>query len=488
MDQYPVVIFGAGPAGLTAGYELVKNDIHPIVFEKSDMVGGISRTEHYKGYHFDIGGHRFYTKIKEVEAIWHELLKDEFFARPRVSRIFFEGKFYDYPLKISNTLSNLGLYRSFLVGLSYLQSLIFPYPNEDNFEEWISNRFGKALFRIFFKTYTEKVWGIPCTEIRAEWAAQRIKGLSLPVSIRNALFFSPSDKVKTLINSFHYPRYGPGMMWEAAQNFIDQEGGKVSLNSEVSQVVHEGNRVTHVIVEKSDGGENKEETKINSENFISSMPISELIKRLSPAAPQEVLSAAEGLSYRDFLTVILLVNSDNIFHDNWLYIHSPEVKVGRIQNYKNWSPDMVPDAAKTSLGLEYFCTVGDEIWEMPDDELLELGGKEVEHIGIARREDIFDGTVVRQPKAYPIYNRTYDAYLKTIREYLEEFENLQTIGRNGLHKYNNQDHSMLTALLAAWNVQGEDHNIWDVNTERSYYEEVRISQEILSSDKTGFPG
>lgn len=277
------------------------------------------------------------------------------------------------------------------------------------------------------------------------------------------------------------------MMWEAAQNFIDQGGGKVYLNSKVSQVVHAGKRVTHVSVEKSEGGEIQEEIKVNAEHFISSMPISELIKRLSPAAPQEVLDAANGLSYRDFLTVILLVNADNIFHDNWLYIHSPDVKVGRIQNYKNWSPDMVPDAAKTSLGLEYFCTVGDEIWNMPDDELLELGSHEVEHIGIARREDIFDGTVVRQPKAYPIYNRTYDAYLKTIRAYLEEFENLQTIGRNGLHKYNNQDHSMLTALLAAWNVKGEDHNIWDVNTERSYYEEVRISQEILSSETSGTP-
>lgn len=483
---YPVVIIGAGPAGLTAGYELVKRGRQVIVFEKDKIVGGIARTEQYKGYRFDIGGHRFFTKIKEVEELWHELLGDEFLARPRLSRIYYEGKFYDYPLKMGNALSNLGLRTSIEVVLSYLHSQIAPYPQEESFEEWVSNRFGKKLFSVFFKTYTEKVWGIPCSEIRAEWAAQRIQGLSLPVAVRNALFYLPNGKVKTLINSFHYPRFGPGQMWEAAQDFINRQGGEVCLNSAVIRVVHDEGRVISVSVQDQQANR-AAEISVSGTEFISTMPVTELIRRLDPPAPPDVLAAADNLSYRDFLTVVLIIKQADLFPDNWIYVHEPQVHIGRIQNFKNWSPDMVPDPSTTSLGLEYFCTEGDELWQKTEAELLALGKKEIEELGLARAADVIDGTIVRQPKAYPVYDRTYATHLETIKSYLAGFENLQTIGRNGLHKYNNQDHSMLTALLAARHIlDHKETDVWEVNTERSYHEEVRIvSHDVLAADQLG---
>jgi protoporphyrinogen oxidase len=479
-----VIVIGGGPAGLTAAVELCRLKIPVTVLEKDHLVGGIARTESYKGYHFDIGGHRFFTKIGEVEQFWNELMGGDFLLRPRTSRIFYQGKFYDYPLRAFNALSNLGLWTSAEVMLSYFQSQLFPYPREDTFEEWVSNRFGKKLYRIFFKTYTEKVWGIPCSEIRAEFAAQRIKGLNLPVAVWNAIF-GPGrgkDVIKTLIEQFHYPRFGPGMMWQKATDYVRAHGGRVELENEVARVCHANGRFTHVVARDASGVERQWEAT----DVISTMPISELIHKLEPEAPAEVHAAASGLTYRDFLSVILIVDQPHLFPDNWIYIHAPEVKVGRVQNFKNWSPEMVPDPGKTSLGLEYFCTEGDELWHTSDEALIALGKREMEQIGLLRARDVVDGTVVRQRKAYPVYNATYGGYLETIKGHLATFANLQTVGRNGLHKYNNQDHSMLTAMLAVRILLGETHDVWNVNTERSYHEEIRIPlHDALSSDEAG---
>jgi protoporphyrinogen oxidase len=483
-----VVVIGGGPAGLTAAVELGRLGIPVTVLERDRLVGGIARTESYKGYRFDIGGHRFFTKIGEVERFWQDLLGADFITRPRISRIFYEGKFYNYPLKAFNALSNLGVLTSFVAVLSYAQSQLFPYPREDTFEEWVSNRFGKKLYRIFFKTYTEKVWGIPCSEIRAEWAAQRIQGLSLPVAVWNAIFGAGrgTDVVKTLIEQFQYPRFGPGMMWERAAQFVAGHNGEVCLDTEVVNLRHADGRVTEVVTRSTAGaGAEPTTTVVPGDAFISSMPISELIHKLDPTPPPQVVAAANGLSYRDFISVVLIVMQPDLFPDNWIYIHSPEVKVGRVQNFKNWSPDMVPDPQTSAVGLEYFCTEGDELWRMPDAELIELGRREMDAIGLVKSADVVDGTVVRQLKAYPVYNGTYAGYLATLKDYLAGFQNLQTVGRNGLHKYNNQDHSMLTAMLAVRNLLGEQHDLWNVNTERSYHEEIRIPHDALSTDEAG---
>ncbi len=479
-----VVIIGAGPAGLTAAVELCRLNIPVTVLEKDTLVGGIARTGEYKGYHFDIGGHRFFTKVPEVEQFWHDLIGPDLLIRPRISRIFYRGKFFDYPLRPLNALSNLGLLTSLQVMLSYLHAQVFPFPREDTFEEWVCNRFGRKLYSIFFKTYTEKVWGLPCSEIRAEWAAQRIQGLSLPIAIKNALFGPRGEKaIKTLIQQFHYPRRGPGMMWRAAEQFVQAHGGCVELESDVIALRHTDGRITDVVARR-----NGHEQWFRATDVITSMPLAELIHKLDPPAPPEALAAANGLTYRDFLTVMLIVNQPSLFPDNWIYIHAPEVNVGRVQNFKNWSPEMVPDPATSSLGLEYFCTEGDALWNMPDAELIELGKREMEQIGLICASDVRDGTVIRQPKAYPVYNGTYAGYLAAIKDYLSNFGNLQTVGRNGLHKYNNQDHSMLTAMLAVRNLlgEGESLDVWEVNTERSYHEEMRFPpHSALSADEAG---
>jgi protoporphyrinogen oxidase len=480
--SHHVVVIGAGPAGLTAAVQLCRRRVPVTVLEKDMLVGGIARTGEYKGYHFDIGGHRFFTKILEVEQLWHELLEGDFLIRPRMSRIYYRGKFFDYPLRPFNAVSNLGVLTSLQVMWSYFQAGLFPYLREDTFEEWVCNRFGRKLFDIFFKTYTEKVWGLPCSEIRADWAAQRIQGLSLPIAIKNAMFGRRRESaVKTLIQQFHYPRRGPGQMWRAAQNYVEGHGGCIELESDVVVLRHGNGRVTEVIAQR-----NGREQSFQATDVITSMSLSELIRKLDPPVPLHVLLAANGLTYRDFLSVILIVNQPNLFPDNWIYIHAPEVQVSRVQNFKNWSPQMVPDPRTSSLGLEYFCNEGDALWTMPDAELVELGKREMSQIGLVSANDVVDGTVIRQPKAYPVYNGSYAGFLAEIKGYLSGFCNLQTIGRNGLHKYNNQDHSMLTAMLAVSNLFGGQHDVWEVNIERSYHEEIRIPpHSVFSSDEAG---
>jgi protoporphyrinogen oxidase len=467
------VVIGAGPAGLTAAYELTKHGYRPTVLEQTDKIGGLSRTESYKGYYFDMGGHRFFTKAKEVEKLWWEILGEEFILRPRLSRIYYNKKFFYYPLKAVNALLGLGIWQAILIMLSYIRWQIFPHKQEETFEQWVTNRFGKRLFEIFFKTYTEKVWGISTSELKAEWAAQRIKDLSLRTAL-TSMFIKPGTKIKTLIEEFHYPRRGPGMLWEAAARAIETRGGIVAMNADVVRVHREGKRVCSVVVAANGTGE---ET-IHGTDFISSMPVSEFVKRMSPV-PSDVLHAAQKLHYRDFLTVCLIVDKPELFPDNWIYIHSPEVKVGRIQNFKNWSPEMVPDVNKTSLGLEYFCTEGDETWTMADADLIELGKREIEKIGLAKSADVQDGVVCRVPKAYPVYDSDYREYLGTVRQFVDGLENVQTIGRNGLHRYNNQDHAMLTGMYAVRNlVLGERNDLWNVNTDQEYHEQVREEPDV----------
>jgi len=474
------VVIGGGPAGLTAAYELTKLNAALTVLEKSHTVGGIARTENYKGYHFDMGGHRFFTKSKEVDNFWHEVLAEDFLRRPRLSRIYYKNSFFNYPLKPLNALLGLGPIESVRIGLSYIRWTLFPYKKEETFEQWVTNRFGKRLFEIFFKSYTEKVWGIPCSELRAEWAAQRIKDLSLKTAIVS-MFFNQKDKVKTLIERFDYPRLGPGMLWRKVSDIIEDRGGDVLMESDVVRIRRDGTRVASIEYQRDGTTEHLEGT-----DFISSMPITEFIKKLDPPPPDDVLRAACELKYRDFLTVCLIVKKPDLFPDNWIYIHEPSVEVGRIQNFKNWSPQMVPDASTSSLGLEYFCNEGDELWTRPDKELIEQGSHELEKLGLAKYDDVVDGCVFRVPKSYPVYDADYRMYLDTIKGFLAELGNFQTIGRNGLHRYNNQDHAMLTGMLAVRNSMfGEDNNLWVVNADKEYHEEVRTDETPVPQDVLG---
>jgi protoporphyrinogen oxidase len=465
-----VAVIGAGPAGLTAAYLLAKAN-HPVVVFEGDAkyVGGISRTESYKGYHFDIGGHRFFSKSKEVEDFWTEILGDEMLDRPRSSRIYYNKKFFSYPLVAMDALKKLGLFNSTLCVASYLKAKAFPVKNPINFEDWVSNQFGKRLFNIFFKTYTEKLWGIPCDQISSDWAAQRIKGLSLSSAIKNALIKPPKsdnkDKViKTLIDTFRYPKKGPGQMWEVCAEKIKNFGGEIRMNTQVTGIEFTGSSWNVQL--------NGEQVEEGFDYVISSTPVRYLIPRILPAISQEASHAASQLKYRDFLTVVVILKDEEAFTDNWIYIHDPSVRVGRVQNFKSWSPYMVPDPSMACYGLEYFCFEGDGLWTSSDEELIELAKKEMEQIGLAKADKIVDGYVVRQPKAYPVYDHEYRQHIETIKEGLKDYQGLYLVGRNGMHKYNNQDHSMMTAMLAVENIKAgkEVYDLWRVNGDAEYHE------------------
>jgi protoporphyrinogen oxidase len=465
-----VVILGAGPAGLTAAYLLAKQGIKVTVLEADDIVGGISRTATYKGYRFDIGGHRFFTKITPVEQLWHEILGPEFISVPRLSRIHYGGKYFDYPLKAKNALQGLGLINACLIVASYLKAHLWPSPVEENLEQWVTNRFGRRLYEIFFKTYTEKVWGIPCTEIRAEWAAQRIQGLSLAKAILSAAALNKrSETIKTLINEFQYPRLGPGQMWETARDKVNEWGGEVLMRHQVTTLERSNGRVVAVRAMTPAG-----ERRITGDHFISTLPLKALIRGFEPEAPESVRRAGEGLNYRDFLVVALMLEKSDLFPDNWIYIHTPGVKVGRIQNFNNWSRAMVPAPGVTCLGMEYFCFEGDGLWTSSDGDLVALASRELGQLGLADPALVKDGAVVRMPKAYPVYDSTYRGHLDMVREFIDPIPNLHTVGRNGMHKYNNQDHSMLTAMFALENMRGASHDLWAVNTDFEYHEEQKV--------------
>ncbi|HEW81760.1 MAG TPA: NAD(P)/FAD-dependent oxidoreductase [Nitrospirae bacterium] len=473
-EKKKVVIIGGGPAGLTAAYQLTKRGEESVVLEKDKVVGGISRTVNYKDYLFDIGGHRFFTKIQVVADLWEEVLEKDMLRRKRLSRIYYNSKFFYYPLRPLNALLGLGIWNSSMILLSYLYAHVFPYKHEETFEQWVTNRFGKRLYNTFFKTYTEKVWGIPCSEIRAEWAAQRIKGLSLVSAIRNALINQNQSKgtvIKTLIDAFDYPKYGPGMMWETVSDIVQENGSKVHLETDVEGILWDGkNKKIEALEVRINGGKDV----FYGTDFISTMPVRELVQKMKPAVPEEVLEAANRLSYRDFLTVALIVNKPKLFPDNWIYIHDPGVRLGRVQNFKNWSPHMIPDQNKTCLGLEYFCFEGDDLWNMADEDLVELGKREMETLGLVKSSEVEDGCVVRMPKAYPAYDSKYQSMLDMIRCFLKGITNLQLVGRNGMHRYNNQDHSMLTAMLAVENIFGAEHDLWIVNDDLEYHEEKQL--------------
>ncbi len=476
-DLCPVVVIGGGPAGLTAAYELQKRSGRhkPRVYEASDMVGGISRTESNNGYRFDIGGHRFFTKVKEVEDMWHEVLKDDFITVPRLSRIYYREKFFDYPLKLTNALVNIGPYESMRILLSYFKWQVRPYKMEESFEEWVINRFGGRLYMHFFRSYTQKVWGISPKEIRADWAAQRIKNLSLFKAVWNAI--SGANDTTSLIEEFQYPRLGPGMMWERTAELVEAQGGEVHLRSEVVRVNRKGSRVTSIDVKHwHEDGRAPVTERVEGEHFINTMALRDLIHAFDPPPPPEVVAAADKLRYRDFLIVTLVLDHADPFRDNWIYIHSPKVKVGRIQNFRAWSKEMLPDQNTASIGMEYFCQEGDGLWTMTDEDLRALASKELEQLGLAKASDVIGAAIIRQPKAYPVYDGEYRAALDVLEEWLLSLENFQTVGRNGLHRYNNQDHSMLSAMYAARNVLGGNNDVWNVNVERSYHEEFEVKK------------
>jgi protoporphyrinogen oxidase len=461
--EHPVVVIGGGPGGLTSGYLLAKKGKPVVVLESTGQVGGLARTEVRDGYRFDLGGHRFFTKAKEVDDLWHEIMKEEFLRRPRQSRIYWNGKFLEYPLQGMDVIRKLGPIDLTKALFSYLFAAIKPKSREDTFEAWVCNRFGRWLFNQFFKSYTEKVWGVSTSEIRAEWAAQRIKGLSFFAAAKAAFFGNRGNKIKSLISEFNYPRYGPGQMWEQMSEDIRARGGEVRLNAPVTRLRMDGDRVAEVVA----GGET-----LQPSHVISSLPLRTTVGIAEPEAPVDVRDAARGLRYRDFLTVALVIEGEDLFPDNWIYIHDPNVRVGRIQNFRSWSPWMVPNDTDASIGMEYFCFEGDDLWNMADDDLVALAAREIHQLGLAKGEHVKFGFAVRVHKAYPMYDAEYGDRVATIRGWLEGIQNLQQVGRNGLHRYNNSDHSMLTAMRAVENVlSSSNHDLWAVNAESVYHEE-----------------
>lgn len=443
-DSCPIGIIGAGPAGLTAAYELARNQAAPLVLDKSDQVGGIARSEQYRGFIFDIGGHRFHTDVDEIRAMWKELLGPDLLRVPRTSHIYFNGRLIKYPLKVLDTLRNLGPLASAAAILSYLRAKISPPAEVANLEQWIIGRFGERIYRTFFKEYSEKVWGIPCDKIQADWAAQRIEGLSLWGAIANALWGKKTSS--SLIDEFLYPRLGSGMMWEEMAGRVNTLGGEVALGQEVTGLEIHGDRVERVII--NNGGQAR---TLKVGHLISSMPLPHLIKRITPAPPDTVQQAAASLGERSFILVGLITEAwdQEGAPWQWLYVHDPKLHVGRVQNYRAWSPHMIPDPAMSSMGMEYFCDQGDDLWNLSDAELVRLATAELDALWPGRGAEVRDGVVYRQPWAYPVYHLDYQEALATVQGYLGGIGNLQTIGRSGLHRYNNQDHSMLTGLDAA---------------------------------------
>lgn len=485
-----VFIVGAGPAGLTAGYKLTQKSAQKIIIIEANplYVGGISRTEEYKGYLFDIGGHRFFSKAKEIEDLWREILPDDFLLRPRRSRIFYKRKFYSYPLRAFEALWNLGVWESGLCVLSYIKVRLKPIRPATSFQSWVTNKFGARLFNIFFKTYTEKVWGLTCDKISADWAAQRIRGLNLTRAILSALshslglsklFKKSQPKIKTLIEEFRYPRRGPGLLWSVAAEKIKLKGGQIDMGVKAQSFIWNPENSLWTIKCTVQG----QEKIYYAKHIISSAPLSETIPSIDPLPATAVLAAK--LRYRDFITVALMLKTEASFNDNWIYVHDPKVKVGRVQNFASWSPYMIPEAGRGCLGLEYFCQEGDSLWSMEDKKLIAFAKAEIEELGLASAEQIFDGCVVRQPKAYPVYDDHYDSIIKQLRrEFSEHYPTFHMVGRNGMHKYNNQDHAMMTALLTVENIlEGRQvYDVWNVNVDAEYHEETKETNDAAAEN------
>ena len=531
------IIIGAGPAGLTAACELCnKSAILPIVLEKSEFMGGIARTVNYRGNRIDIGGHRFFSKSDRVMNWWLDVLPLDPFAaaekihyqnqerplkasptgepesqsdrvmlvRRRKSRIYFLRRFFDYPIQMNaQTIRNLGLWRVAKIGLSYLRSVCFPIRNEKNLEQFLINRFGRQLYLTFFKSYTEKVWGVPCNEISAEWGAQRIKGLSVSKAIAHFLkqkFGPRSDLAQkgtetSLIEQFLYPKFGPGQMWEEVAARVKAKGGQILTHHEVLRLRTNGKRITAVEARDARSGQ---KVVFEGDYFFSTMPISDLVRGLDAAVPETVREISSGLVYRDFITVGLLLSElkvkgeqgQKLIEDNWVYVQEPDVRVGRLQIFNNWSPFLVRDANHVWIGLEYFCYDTDDIWKKSDPDVIQFAIGELEKIGIIDGSKVIDSTVLHMEKTYPGYFGTYHRFGE-LREYLDGFTNLFLVGRNGMHKYNNQDHSMLTAMTAVENILGGydgKENIWSINTEQDYHEDRRRNSTGSGRRRAGDPG
>jgi len=464
------LVIGAGPAGLSAAYELSRSGWPVTVLERDPhQVGGLSRTLSFDGFRFDIGGHRFFSKNAEIEALWSRLLGDRLLTRDRLSRIHYRGTLFRYPIEPFNALRRLGLAEACACLLSYARARALPPRQVHNFEDWMVRAFGRRLYEIFFKTYTEKVWGIPCNEISADWAAQRIQDLSFAALLRAVLGAGGRPTAKTLVDRFRYPRLGPGEMWDACAAAVRAAGGVIQLGHSVERLSRDTDG--QLSVRSRDAAGNVHEHAAQA--VVSTMPLRELAAGLHPVPPEAVQRAAAGLRYRDYLTAAVVVEAPEVFPDQWIYVHDPGVRVGRIQNFKNWSPDMVSDARRTLLGLEYFCAENDSLWGADDAEILALAARELRTLGLIDGARIAGGTVVRQAKAYPVYDHTYSANVDTIRRHTTaHFPGLHVAGRNGMHKYDNQDHAMLTGILAARNVMGGSYDVWRVNTDAEYLEEA----------------
>jgi protoporphyrinogen oxidase/predicted dehydrogenase len=474
-------ILGGGPAGLTAAYTLGRRGERGVVFEADGQVGGIAKTVEFNGYRFDLGGHRFFTKLQPVQRLWQEMLGDEFLTRPRLSRIFYNGKYFAYPLAAKDVVGRLGMLESTRCALSYLWAARRRGVEADTFEEWVTARFGRRLYDAFFRSYTEKLWGIPGSEIRSLWAAQRIKNFSLGKAMLSMLGLR-REHVTTLIEEFQYPRLGPGQMWEAFAERVQEAGIGIQLQHRCVSITHADRRVTGVSVRR-----NGDLYDHQVDGVISSLALRDLIQCLDPPPPPEVLDAAKTLRYRDLVLVALMTTEEEPFPDNWIYLHDPETRAGRVQNYGAWSAGMVRPGT-TCLGVEYFCFQGDDIWQMSDEHAVSLATQELARIGLVDPSKVIDGVKVLVPKAYPMYDSHYEGAVATVRAYLEQFENLQTCGRNGLHRYNNQDHSMWTAMLATLNlVEGRRHDVWSVNTEGDYLEEGELVETMLDLGATTAP-
>lgn len=513
--QKTAIIIGAGPAGLTAAFELLaKTDIKPIIFEQTSDIGGISKTVNYKGNRIDIGGHRFFSKSDRVMSFWLNILPMEqigtsadpqkidkvMLLRQRLSRILFLRKFFDYPISLTlKTVKNLGVVRMLKIGLSYMKAQVFKIKEEKSLEDFLINRFGRELYNTFFKDYTEKVWGVSCSKIKPEWGAQRIKGLSITKAIIHAVKAiikkDPSIGQKeietSLISQFLYPKFGPGQLWEAVADIVKSKGGQIFLNHKAIGINLQDNKIISVRIKNEETGEQKE---CIADYIFSTMPVKDLIEAIKQDIPETVRKTASGLCYRDFITVGLLVKKlkikndtqrktiNNIVPDNWIYIQEPDVRIGRLQIFNNWSPYMVADENNAWLGLEYFCNQGDDLWNIPDEKFKSLAIGELAKIGIIDFADVLDSVVIRIEKTYPAYFGSYDNF-DIVKNYLNRFENLFLIGRNGMHRYNNQDHSMLTAMTAVENIASgitTKENIWKVNAEEEYHEKKITAVENIT--------